>query len=109
MGGIELFIRFSQQEDRRRMIDSAKLLGWIEKNSFEEENFFDGKFFFSNKMKTFFFHLDRKDLGCLVKISIDRIQIPIQLLTQSDKNRLNIFAQYRFYDKSIMRKKTILN
>jgi len=55
VGGIELFIRFSQQEDRRRMIDSAKLLGWIEKNSFEEENFFDGKFFFSNKMKTFFF------------------------------------------------------
>jgi hypothetical protein len=87
------------------MIDSAKSLGWIAKHLFDEENFRDGILFSSNSIKEFpFFHLDQKDLGCLVKLSIDRIEIPAQLLSQSDKNRTNIFAQYRFYDKSISRK-----
>jgi hypothetical protein len=52
----------------------------------------------------FFVYLDEKDLGCLVKISIDRIQFPIELVTQSDKDRISVFAQYRFYDKSIEKK-----
>jgi hypothetical protein len=43
VSGIELFVRFSQQDDRRRMIESAKTLGWIEENTADEENFLDGK------------------------------------------------------------------
>jgi len=43
-----------------------------------------------------------------VKISIDRIQFPSQILTQLDKDRINVFAQYRFYDKSIEKTKLIL-
>jgi hypothetical protein len=56
VGGIELFIHFTQQDDHRRMIDSAKSLGWIAKNSLEDENFFDGKYFFSTPpiKKSFF-------------------------------------------------------
>ncbi|CAF3248775.1 unnamed protein product [Rotaria socialis] len=83
VGGIELFVRFGEQDDRRRLIDSAKKLGWLEANKLDEENFLD----------------DQKDLGCLVKLSIDRIQFPTQLITQTDKDRLSVFAQYRFYDK----------
>ncbi|CAF4661027.1 unnamed protein product, partial [Rotaria magnacalcarata] len=79
VGGIELFVRFGEQDDRRRLIDSAKKLGWLEANKLDEE--------------------DQKDLGCLVKLSIDRIQFPTQLITQADKDRLSVFAQYRFYDK----------
>lgn len=69
------------------MINSAKTLGWVEENNTDE---------------------DQKDVGCLVKLSIDRIQFPIQLATQSDKDQLNIFAQYRFYDKSIEKKQKSL-
>ena len=50
-------------------------------------------------------HSDDKDLGCSVKLSIDQIEIPLSLLNQSDKDRLNIFAQYRFYDKGMTRTK----
>ncbi|UJR25905.1 hypothetical protein I4U23_007253 [Adineta vaga] len=83
VGGIELFIRFAQQDDRRRMIDSAKTLGWLDEKYVNQENVLD----------------EEKDLGCLVKISIDRIQFPIELANQSDKDRISIFSQYRFYDK----------
>ncbi len=58
-----------------------------------------------NQLKILFFvYLDQKDLGCLVKLSIDRIQFPIELVTQSDKDLISVFAQYRFYDKSIENK-----
>ncbi|CAF0935186.1 unnamed protein product [Adineta steineri] len=96
MGGIELFVRFTQQDDRRRMIDSAKTLGWLDNKYLEEENSLD----------------DQKDVGCLVKISIDRIQFPIEFITQTDIDRINIFAQYRFYDKMPIitkRKRVIIN
>ncbi|CAF1190222.1 unnamed protein product [Rotaria sordida] len=96
VGGIELFIRFTQQDDRRRMMDSAKKLGWLNENYSDEENFLD----------------DQKDLGCIVKLSIDRIQFPVQLTTQTDKDSLSIFAQYRFYDKMPIitkRKKAIID
>lgn len=86
VGGIELFIHFSEQNDYQRIIDSAKKLGWFDKYSQNEENFLNN---------------NEQNFGCSIKLSIDRIQIPLQLLTQIDKNQLNIFAQYRFYDKSI--------
>lgn len=101
---MELFVRFGKQDDRRRMIDSAKKLGWLEANYLDDENFLDGDSFLEIKIfKVYAFSLclDQKDLGCLVKLSIDRIQFPIQLATQTDKDRLSVFAQYRFYDKSI--------
>ena len=50
-------------------------------------------------------HLDDKDLGCSVKLTIDRIEIPLSLVNQLDKDRLNIFTQYRFYDKSMTKGK----
>ncbi|CAF2487401.1 unnamed protein product [Rotaria sp. Silwood2] len=96
VGGIELFIRFTQQDDRRRMMESAKKLGWLNENYSDEENFLD----------------DQKDLGCVVKLSIDRIQFPVQLITQTDKDSLSVFAQYRFYDKMPIitkRKKAIID
>jgi hypothetical protein len=43
VGGLELFVRFGQQDDRRRIIDSAKTLGWLDDNYLDEENFLDGK------------------------------------------------------------------
>ena len=43
MGGIELSIHFSPEDDRRRMIDSAKSLGWIEQNWIEGNNSLNGK------------------------------------------------------------------
>ena len=43
VGGVELFIRFAQQDDRRRVIDSAKTLGWLEDNYIDEEHYLDGK------------------------------------------------------------------
>lgn len=42
VGGLELFIRFAQQDDRRRVMDSAKPLGWLDDNYIDEENFLDG-------------------------------------------------------------------
>jgi len=45
VGGLELFVRFGQQDDRRRIIDSAKTLGWLDDNYIDEENFLDGIFF----------------------------------------------------------------
>lgn len=45
VGGIELFIRFTQEDDRRRMIDSAKTLGWLDQKYTDEENFLDGIFY----------------------------------------------------------------
>ena len=42
VGGLELFVRFAQQEDRRRVIDSAKRSGWLDDNYMDEENFLDG-------------------------------------------------------------------
>ncbi|CAF3575312.1 unnamed protein product [Rotaria sordida] len=87
VGGLELSIRFAQQDDRCRIIDSAKTLGWLDDNYIDEENFLD----------------DQKDLGCLITISIDRIQFPIQLATRPGKDRIDdqtsIFVQYRLYDK----------
>ncbi|CAF2632795.1 unnamed protein product [Rotaria sp. Silwood2] len=87
VGGLELSIRFGQQDDRCRVIDSAKTLGWLDDNYIDEENFLD----------------DQKDLGCLITISIDRIQFPIQLATRPGKDRFDdrtsIFVQYRLYDK----------
>jgi hypothetical protein len=41
---LELYVRFGQQDDRRRVIDSAKTLGWLDDNYIDEENFLDGKF-----------------------------------------------------------------
>jgi hypothetical protein len=41
VGGLELFVRFGQQDDRRRVIDSAKTLGWLDDNYIDEENFLD--------------------------------------------------------------------
>ena len=38
VGGVELFVRFAQQDDRRRILDSAKVLGWV-----EEDHFLDGE------------------------------------------------------------------
>ncbi len=56
VGGLELFIRFSQEDDRRRMIDSAKTLGWIDDNYIEDEHFLDGKFDLRrNKLEICFF------------------------------------------------------
>ena len=52
-------------------------------------------------MNHFCLCIDQKDHGCVVKISIDRIQFPVQLATQTVNDRINVFAQYRFYDKSI--------
>lgn len=43
VGGVELFIRFGQQDDRRRIIDSAKALGWVDDHYTDAENFLDGK------------------------------------------------------------------
>ena len=43
VGGLELFIRFAQQDDRRRILDSAKMLGWIDGNSFDDEHFLEGE------------------------------------------------------------------
>lgn len=96
VGGIELSIHFSEQDNRRRLIDSAKKLGWIDKTSNDEEKFLNRK------------SIDQQDLGCLVKLSIDRIQIPLQLLTQINKDRISVFAQYRFYDKSMFFKTFVL-
>jgi hypothetical protein len=49
--------------------------------------------------------LDQKDLGCLLTVTIDRIQFPIQLGTRPGKDRIDdqtsVFVQYRLYDKSI--------
>jgi hypothetical protein len=54
-----------------------------------------------------FLCLDQKDLGCLVTVSIDRIQFPIQLGTRPGKDRIDdqtsVFVQYRLYDKSILK------
>ena len=44
VGGLELFARFGQQDDRRRVIDSAKTLGWLDDDYLDEENFLDGQF-----------------------------------------------------------------
>jgi hypothetical protein len=106
VGGLELFVRFGQQDDRRRVIDSAKTLGWLDDNYIDEENFLDGTFPIRSILKTIlFFLLDQKDLGCLVTITIDRIQFPIQLASRPGKDRLDdqtsVFVQYRLYDKSI--------
>jgi hypothetical protein len=40
---LDLFVRFGQQDDRRRMIESGKTLGWLDDNYIDEENFLDGK------------------------------------------------------------------
>ena len=53
VGGIELFIRFSQDDDRRRMIDSARSLGWIEQNWLDGENSLNGKSPFENQFEKF--------------------------------------------------------
>jgi hypothetical protein len=104
---LELFVRFGQQDDRRRIIDSAKTLGWLDDNYIDEENFLDGIFFMKRnifQINSFVF-LDQKDLGCLVTVSIDRIQFPIQLATRAGKDRIDdqtsVFVQYRLYDKSM--------
>lgn len=103
VAGMELFVRFGQQDDRRRVIDSAKTLGWLDDNYLDEENFLDGKSpidLSSSKSS----RLDQKDLGCLVTLAIDRIQFPIQLATRAGKDRIDdrtsVFVQYRLYDKS---------
>jgi hypothetical protein len=61
VGGIELFIHFSQQDDRRRIIDSAKTLGWLDENYIDEENILDGRFDFHKKLnlKLFFYRSKR--------------------------------------------------
>lgn len=53
VGGVELFIRFSQEDDRRRMIDSGRSLGWIEQNWIEEENSLNGKSSFETMFEKF--------------------------------------------------------
>ncbi|CAF1141894.1 unnamed protein product [Adineta ricciae] len=100
VGGLELFIRFGQQDDRRRVIESAKTLGWLDEKYTDEENLLN----------------DQKDLGCLVILSIDRIQFPIQLATRPGKDRVDertsVFVQYRLYDKMPIitkRKKPIMD
>ena len=49
VGGIELFIRFGQQNDRYQVIESAKRLGWFDDNYVDEENFIDSNFDYSMK------------------------------------------------------------
>ena len=49
VGGIELFIRFGQRNDRYRVIESAKRLGWLDDNYVDEENFTDSNFDYSTK------------------------------------------------------------
>ena len=100
LGGLELFVRFGQQDDRRKVLDSAKKLGWNDDNYQDEENFLDNE----------------KDLGCLTTVSIERIQFPIQLATRPGKDRLDeqttVFVQYRLYDKMpilTQRKKPIID
>ena len=44
VGGLELSIRFGQQDDRRRVIDCGKALGWFDDNYVNDDNFLDGKF-----------------------------------------------------------------
>ncbi|CAM4925264.1 unnamed protein product [Rotaria socialis] len=87
VGGLELSVRFGQQDDRSRIIESAKTLGWLDNDYIDEENFLD----------------DQKDLGCLITMAIDRIQFPIQLATRPGKDRIDdrtsVFVQYRLYDK----------
>jgi hypothetical protein len=53
---LELFVRFGQQDDRRRVIDSAKTLGWLDDNYIDEENFLDGKFDVKSKHLNRFFY-----------------------------------------------------
>jgi hypothetical protein len=104
VGGLELFVRCGQQDDRRRIIDSAKTFGWLDDNYIDEGNFLDGEF----NIKINLLHkiplLDQKDLGCLLTITIDRIQFPISLATRPGKDRIDdqtsVFVQYRLYDKS---------
>ncbi|CAF0752136.1 unnamed protein product [Didymodactylos carnosus] len=100
VGGLELFVRFAQQDDRRRVIDFAKTVGWLADNYMDEEHFLD----------------DQKDLGCLLTVSIDRIQFPIHLATRPGKDRIDerisVFVQYRLYDKMPIitkRKKPIID
>ncbi|CAF0929940.1 unnamed protein product, partial [Didymodactylos carnosus] len=98
VGGLELFVRFAQQDDRRRVIDFAKTVGWLADNYTDEEHFLD----------------DQKDLGCLVTVSIDRIQFPVYLATRPGKDRIDektsVFVQYRLYDKMpiITKRKNII-
>lgn len=46
VGGLELTAHFGQQDDRCRIINSAKTLGWLDDNYIDEENFLDGKYLF---------------------------------------------------------------
>ena len=108
VGGLELFIRFGQQDDRRRVIESAKTLGWVDEKYTDEENLLNGKFTLKTRSNIFVIYVllysDQKDLGCLVLLSIDRVQFPIQLATRPGKDRVDertsVFVQYRLYDKS---------
>lgn len=107
VGGLELFVRFGQQDDRRRIIDSAKTLGWLDDDYLDEENFLDGqsrRTADATRLHLCIPLLDQKDLGCLVTLSIDRIQFPLPLAIRAGKDRLDdqtsVFVQYRFYDKS---------
>ena len=60
VSGLELFVRFGQQDDRRRVIDSAKTLGWLDDNYLDEENFLDGKLFlFANHLLTLLFQIKK--------------------------------------------------
>ena len=56
VGGLELFVHFGQQDDRRRIIDSAKALGWLDDNYIDEENFLDGRIKYLNN-KSFYYYL----------------------------------------------------
>lgn len=57
VGGIELGVRFAHQDDRRRLINSAKQLGWLDKTYLDEENFLEGNFSFLKirKFQSFLF------------------------------------------------------
>ena len=54
VGGIELFVRFAQQDDRRRMIDSAKTLGWLDDKYTDQENFLDGIYTYQKNSSSYF-------------------------------------------------------
>ena len=52
VGGIELLARFGHHDDRCRVMNSAKILGWIDDNYVNEENFLDGNFNVFKQMTT---------------------------------------------------------
>ena len=88
VAGLELFIRFAQQDDRRRILDSAKALGWADGNAFDDEHFLDGKIRLA--VSSFIFRLLRSKRSRLSRYGVDRsnsISCSSRLSTGKRSNR----------------------